>query len=199
VLQGFLRDCAQPHSQLPLDKSQPLYIIELGTGSGKFSYYMLKALVELKDVLDFPIDKIVYVMTDFTENNFKFWMNHPQLQPFFERGILDAAIFDAVNDSSIRLVKSGRVLSPASTVNPLCIVANYLFDTLCHDIFQVKPPGILTEGLVSVGSRRAEEPDPLDPEIIKRLDNHYRYDEIGDDYYANEGDDGLHFRRLLAW
>ena len=27
--------------------------------------------------------------------------------------------------------------------------------------------GVLKEGLVSVGSKQAEEPDPLDPEIIK--------------------------------
>ena len=34
---------------------------------------MLKALIEMKDTLDFPIDKLVYVMTDFTESNFNFW------------------------------------------------------------------------------------------------------------------------------
>jgi hypothetical protein len=32
-----------------------------------------------------------------------------------------------------------QVLSPGSVKNPMCIVANYLFDTLCHDIFQVRP------------------------------------------------------------
>jgi|AntAceMinimDraft_1070359.scaffolds.fasta_scaffold276655_1 hypothetical protein len=37
------------------------------------------------------------------------------------------------------------------------------------------PPGVLKAGLISVGSKRAEEPDPLEPEIIKRLDNKYRY------------------------
>ena len=57
-----------------------MYIIELGAGSGKFSYFMLKALQEMKDVSDFPVDKIVYVMTDFTENNFKFWRHHPSLK-----------------------------------------------------------------------------------------------------------------------
>jgi len=35
-------------------------------------------------------------------------------------------------------------------------------------------PGNLKEGLISVGSKKAEEPDPLEPEIIKRLDNRYR-------------------------
>ena len=59
--------------------------------------------------------------------------------------------------------------------------------------------GILKAGLVSVGSRRAEEEDPLDPEIIKRLDNRFRYVEIGDNYYDDEDDDGIHFERILHW
>ena len=81
-----------------------------------------------------------------------------------------------------------------------------LFDTLCHDIFQVVPvpegqsgTGMLKEGLVSVGSKRSEEADPLSPDIIKRLDNHFRYDEVGDDYYNNEDGDEVHFERILHW
>jgi hypothetical protein len=35
--------------------------------------------------------------------------------------------------------------------------------------------GELKEGLISVGSKKAEEPDPLDPEIIKRFDNRFQY------------------------
>ena len=30
-----------------------------------------------QDVSAFPVEKIVYVMTDFTESNFKFWAEHP--------------------------------------------------------------------------------------------------------------------------
>lgn len=33
---------------MDLDPTEPLYIIELGTGSGKFSFFMLKALLEMK-------------------------------------------------------------------------------------------------------------------------------------------------------
>ena len=54
-------------------------------------------------------------------------------------GQLDTAIFDAVNDTSITLSTSGVVLGPGTVKNPVCVVANYLFDTLCHDIFQVTP------------------------------------------------------------
>ncbi len=77
---GFFRDCMKPDSKLPLNPNEPFYIIELGTGSGKFSFYMLKALEEMKETLNFPFDKIVYVMTDFTKNNFEFWKSHPSLK-----------------------------------------------------------------------------------------------------------------------
>ena len=59
------------------------------------------------------------------------------LTPFLDSGQLDMAIFDAVNDTTIMLSRSGVLLGPGTCVNPICIVANYLFDTLCHDIFQV--------------------------------------------------------------
>lgn len=59
------------------------------------------------------------------------------LKPFLDSGQLDMAIFDAVNDTTIKLSRSGVLLGPGTCVNPICIVANYLFDTLCHDIFQV--------------------------------------------------------------
>lgn len=80
VLHGFIKDCMGPGNKIPLDVNEPLYIIELGTGSGKFSFYMLKALEEMKSVCDFPMNKIVYVMTDFTETNFDYWATHPSLK-----------------------------------------------------------------------------------------------------------------------
>ena len=198
VLHGFLRDCQRPGAQMPVDPNEPLYIIELGTGSGKFSFFMLKALEEMQSVCDFPLRKIVYVMTDFTESNFSFWRDHPQLKKYFDNGQLDAAIFNAVTDSTITLWKSQVVLGPGSCKNPICVVANYLFDTLYHDIFQVDG-GELKEGLISVGSRSKEEPDPLEPEIINRFENLYMYKAISPDYYSDEDGDEAHFRRVLKW
>ena len=195
VLHGFLRDSLLSKT---VDPSEPLYIIELGTGSGKFSFYMLKALEEMQTVCDFPLNKIVYVMTDFTESNFLFWRDHPQLKRYFDNGTLDAGIYNAVTDSTITLWKSGKVLGPGSCKNPICVVANYLFDTLYHDIFQVDG-GVLKEGLVSVGSKNSEEPDPLEPEIINRLDNRYMYKPITANYYTDEEGDEIHFRRMLKW
>ena len=183
---------------MKLDTNEPLYIIELGAGSGKFSYFMLKALEEMQAVCDFPLNKLVFVMTDFTEKNFAFWQNHPALKKYFESGQLDAGIFDAVEDKKINLWRSGKVLSAGSCKNPIVVVANYLFDTLYHDIFQIDG-GVLKEGLISVGSKQSVEPDPLDPEIIQRLENHYRYVDIDPGYYQDEEGDEKPIRRVLKW
>jgi len=183
---------------MKLDPTEPLYIIELGAGSGKFSYFMLKALEEMQATCDFPLNKIVFVMTDFTDKNFSFWKSHPALKKYFESGQLDAGIFDAVEDNKINLWRSGKVLSAGSCKNPVVIVANYLFDTLYHDIFQIDN-GVLKEGLISVGSKHSEEPDPLDPEIIQRLENQYRYVDIDPAYYLEEEGDEKEIRRVLKW
>lgn len=50
VFQGFVRDAASGKTKLKLDPTEPLYIIELGAGSGKFSFFMLKALSEMREV-----------------------------------------------------------------------------------------------------------------------------------------------------
>lgn len=57
---------------------------------------------ELAGMLHFPANRIVYVMTDFTWNNLKFWNDHKSLRQYLDCGQLDVAIFDAVNDESIR-------------------------------------------------------------------------------------------------
>ncbi|KAI9992469.1 hypothetical protein PInf_017882 [Phytophthora infestans] len=195
VLSAYFRDALKPESMSPVDPSQPFYIVELGAGSGKFSFYFLKALAQMESVLDFPLSNIRYVMTDFTEQNFNFWKTHPALAPFVKRGIVDFAIFDATTDTELRLYSSGQVIRPNDLSNPLCLIANYLFDTLYHDLFQVDG-GVLKEGLVSVGSKRAEESDPLDPEIIKRLNNIFKYEQIDEAYY---GESRPHCNYILRW
>lgn len=92
--------------------------------------------------------QLVYVMTDFTDENVKFWREHPQLKEYFDDGTMDCAIFDAVSDTKLELVHSKVTLEAGSVKNPICIVANYLFDTLCHDIFQVNQSLMLLHCIV---------------------------------------------------
>ncbi|KAF0694841.1 Aste57867_14305 [Aphanomyces stellatus] len=191
VFTAYLRD-AMAH----LDPSEPIYIVELGTGSGKFSFYFLQWLHELESIvnLSFPLAQIRYIMTDFTDSNLKFWQTHPALLPYVQRGLLDFAIFDATQDASLYLINAKRTVVPQSLKNPICVVANYLFDTLHHELFRVEA-GELKQGFVSVGSTRLEEKDPLDPEIIKRLSNLFRYDAISPEFYPSNP----HLNAVLKW
>lgn len=61
VLNGFLRDCARGKNGMALDPTEPLYVIELGTGSGKFSFFMLKALLEMKVLRMLSVCMYIYI------------------------------------------------------------------------------------------------------------------------------------------
>ncbi len=115
--------------ELQLD--QPVSIVELGGGSGRLGYLILRRLEELREEL--PI-RVRYVLTDFTETNLKHWEEHPCFAPFFEQGDLELACFDVENQETITLRTSGDVLDGSG--NPVFFVANYLFDTLTMDAFR---------------------------------------------------------------
>jgi hypothetical protein len=135
ITMAYVRDLLQ---QGGLDKKEPLYIIELGTGSGKFSYYFLKRLKQLQKQWQLDELSLCYVMTDFTANNLQFWQQQSQLTSFVEQGMLDFAIFDLEHQSSIELINTKVTLSQGSVVNPIIVAANYIFDTISHDAFKVK-------------------------------------------------------------
>ena len=57
-------------------------------------------------------------MTDFTESNLKYWDTHPALQHYLENGMLDFAIFNMEEDTTLKLRKAGTVLTEGSMINP---------------------------------------------------------------------------------
>src|SRR5262245_42805416 len=133
---------------VPLDPSQPVYCVELGSGAGRFAYQFLKQFGTLhaRSVLkDLPFK---YVMTAFTERNIRHRQDHPFLRSYVDSGRLDFARFDAERDTEIKLEISGTVLRPGAVKNPLAVMANSVFDSLPQDLFAVTG-GQLHEGLVT--------------------------------------------------
>ncbi len=131
--------------------NEPFYFLELGTGPGQFSYYLLKALLDLKSRLKLNRLKLCYVMSDFTKKNIEFWRQHQKLQPYVEQGILDFAQLDLEQSSEIELQDRGVVLKEGSVKNPIIVVANYIFDTLRTDIFTIQN-NKLFESLVTLNT-----------------------------------------------
>mmetsp|Transcript_3952 Transcript_3952/g.7585 ORF Transcript_3952/g.7585 Transcript_3952/m.7585 type:complete len:566 (-) Transcript_3952:196-1893(-) len=186
VIFGYLSDVFSPSGikQFNADPKEPMYIMELGAGHGKFSFLLLKQMMRLKEF--FPKTESKYpfkfIMTDFTENNIIFWRNHPSLQPFIKMGIVDFAKFDAEHDVEIQLIVSGKRLNKHTVKNPMVLVANYIFDTLRHEAFRIHD-GKLQEALITIESDRDAEPDLNDPGLIKRFRPKWTYKNISHKEY----------------
>jgi Uncharacterized ACR, COG1565. len=201
IIAGYIADlCAMKN---PIDKSEPLYLIEVGGGSGKFAFHVLKALEYIRDRIDFSVDNIVYILTDFTESNIKVWEQHPALKSFVESNRLDFAKFEAVNDQCLQLRRSGKIITKGQVKNPICIIANYVIDTLSHDIFRVHD-GVLQEGLVSIGTQDFDDAKEVKEFLgaVSNIDTKYMYrDIVGklEDYYKNvvASPDQYHLARIL--
>ena len=186
VVIRFIRDTIQKN---PDAKNHPFYVLELGTGSGRFSYYVLKTLHELRKTLGMDDISIVYVMSDFTKNNIKYYETHPALQPYLEQGLVDFAIFDMEAERPITLLKKNIRLSPETLVNPLTVLANYIFDTVSHDAFTVHE-GKLYELLLSIATPENNMRDnkPID---MEHLAIDYKVHEIKNTYYGDPDLDSI--------
>jgi hypothetical protein len=191
VVLGWLQDGersasakAPPAPRFDLD--DPVTIIELGAGTGRFAYHFLQSFWPAGRA---PVPgelAIRYVMTDFAEKNLDAWRAHPSLQPYIDSGVLDFALFDAERPEPLRLRNSGDTLTAGSLRNPPVIIANYFFDSIPSDIFTVKA-GRLHETRVTLSSSRPE-PDLLDPDLISRLTisfEHHPASPCYDDPHAN--------------
>jgi len=189
VVHGWLRDLLLNK----IDPLEPVTIVELGAGHGRFGYLFLKKLLQ-----EVPDVRIRYVMTDLAESNVELWRGNPRLRPFLDSGILDLACFDAARDTELRLAVSGRVLAPGAS-RPMVVIANYVFDSLPQDAFRVED-GRLCESLVTVTPRRRET-DPDDPDLLSRVDLSFRHEPAASESYGDSDLDALlddQCRRLPA-
>src|SRR5471030_140571 len=177
---GFLRDCAagQP------DASQPVYVVELGSGSGRLGYRMLLRLRRLMRGVRLSGLRVTYVMSDFTAGACDYWRAHTALQKFIAEGSLDVARFDMQRDELLQLEVSGHVLDASTLRNPLIVVASYVFDSLPQDAFQLAEGG-LYELLATVSSPR-KETDGNDPDILTRAECNFEPEQANTAPYPDE-------------
>ena len=187
VVLGYLRDCLKLEGSTPIDLTHPLYIFDLGAGTGRFGYLFLKNLHQLLTRLKFPDIKIRYVMTDIAPANIAFWKAHPYLQPFIKLGWLDFTHFKHDQSAPLRLELSGTELTSETVVNPLIVIGNYFFDTIPQDLFKVVDGKIL-EGRVALSMKSnsfTKDLSPRDPAVINHLISQFEYFPIQDieNYY----------------
>ncbi len=189
MLLAFLDDHL-PH----LDLSEPIYIVEMATGVGRFSHLLLLEIEKKLACFErFSTVQIRYLMTDFTENNINFWRTHEKFQHFIEKGMLDFAVFRPEDDCSLNLMISGKTLNAGQLRNPLVAIANYFFDTIRQDAFRINNHQ-LEVGLVTMERTVQSEAELAECPQFDQITLNYRYEPVSSENYYPEAE----FNRILA-
>ncbi|MBA3531167.1 MAG: tetratricopeptide repeat protein [Ardenticatenales bacterium] len=190
IVFAFLRD------QTRLDPgtsslNEPLILCELGAGSGRFAFHFLQHLIHLCEQARVPPTLFRYVLTDFAQSNLDFWRQHPRFQPFFERGLLDIALFDVEQPESLALQLTTQVITKESLNRPLVVIANYLFDSIPQDLYYIHEQQC-QEGLISLVVE--EEPTTLTPaELLDHFSYYYEFQPLSQAPYEED-----YLQQLLA-
>lgn len=186
IVFGYLRDCwaAVQAGDPTFDPTQPIYIVELGAGSGRLLFHFLHDFYPRLHQAPFAHWHIKCVLTDFVPSILEFWQAHPKLQPWVELGVLDFALFDVADMRPLSLVHAQQTLVPAAQPNPLILFANYFFDSIPQDSFVIEE-GQLCHNLLTVLSRQPE-PDLANPTLWERLSLAYEPIPLFDAPYDNE-------------
>lgn len=170
-----------------LDPSAPLYIVELGTGSGRLAYLLARALIRARPVMPRAAPKPCVVATDISEDNLRWVEDHPSMAPLIDAGFVDFAMFDAEAPGPIALWRSGAVLEPGALRNPVVVIASYVLDTLRCDAFRVQD-GVLTEVFAALGRDETTDGDDDD---LDRYDVDVDERPVEGPVYGDEVLDGL--------
>jgi hypothetical protein len=135
IVFGFICDCLEPGEKEPhrLAPQKRMRILELGAGTGKFSFLFLRHLETLLRSRDFPLERVSYCLTDCSESLIETWRANPYLAEFAERKILEFEVFDASQQISPRFLAAN-----AQSREPRIVIANYFFDSLPQDAFLIK-------------------------------------------------------------
>jgi len=170
IVFGLFCDRSHRAAAEPLN-DEPLYICELGAGSGRFAFHFLDRLTRLCVEAGVPSQSFRYVLTDPVDGNLQFWKDHRRFQPFIDGGLLDVALFDISESTEIAMHLSGRTITAGGLERPLVVIANYVFDTIPQDLFYVDE-GECLQCLVSLAVDR--DPGTMDAaELLQHVQCHY--------------------------
>jgi hypothetical protein len=140
LVEGLVEDCLAGRMG-PFDPGEPLYVVDLGSGTGRLGYHVAEGLAGAS----LGPAKVVTVLTDRVEANVEYLAGHGKLRALLDAGRLDVAAYDVGVGGPLRLRHAGRELRPGTLANPLVAIANYLFDVLPQDLYRVTAGGLREE------------------------------------------------------
>lgn len=159
------------------------FILELGAGTGKFSFYFLKAFQRLIEQHASPVTWR-YIISDVVPGNIDFCMQNQDFKSFIDVGILDFACVDVNRPDDINLKLQNKSLASIHQETPLILIGNYVFDCMQQDLF-VKQDGRLKEVQIEVKSRYPDFNQDK-PEHLNELRFKHEYQDISiQNYYKN--------------
>lgn len=178
---NFIRDWIERE---PEAQNHPFYIMEIGTGSGRFSYYFVKTLHEMLEIAKLSHLQVIHVMSDFTKSNVRYWEKHHALKPLIDKGWIDFALYDLEAERPVTLIYSKTHLNSQTLVNPLTVIGNYIFDTSLNDLFAIREEQ-LYQLTVNVASDESNMEDNL-PIEMEKVDISYNAIKINSNFYHDD-------------
>ncbi len=180
IFLGFMRDWMAKH---PETRQHPFYILEIGAGSGRFTFYFVTALHQMMQQAGMHDVRVCHVMSDFTRSNMQYWEKHHAIQPLVEKGWVEFAIYDMEAERPITLVQSKTHLDHTTLINPLTVIGNYIFDTSLNDLF-----GVREEALYELTTSLETPQDNMDgntPIEMEKVKVHYDAKKVASEFYGD--------------
>src|SRR5262249_19148881 len=148
IVVAFLEDCLRqtPAGSPAISPENPLRILELGAGTGKFSYLFLHKLMPLLREKNIAPETVLYSMTDCSEELIAYWRSNQYLAEFSRAGILEFELLRA-EENTIH----GKGVPAQQARAPLVVIANYVFDSLPQDAFVINK-GEISEALIATSN-----------------------------------------------
>lgn len=133
LILGYLKDIAAQGNTVDI-----VYIIELGAGHGRLAYHILRHLDRLIELSTGALPPYCYVLTDIVTDNLNFFLNHPQLKEYIKNGKITVAYYDMTCTDHLHLHPHNIHIKTGDLNQSIIVLANYLFDSIPTDVFQVK-------------------------------------------------------------